>query len=149
MGIREDMPLLARHEGEWEGAYTYVDRSGKVTDEHRSLLSCRLPDDGTWDYYQVNKYTWADGRTEEHRFPGTYLGDGRCEFDTERIKGEFWAVDDTTIYLSWVYKKRDADMRLFELIVLSEDGRNRSRTWQWVSGGLCVQRTLINETRVS
>ncbi len=69
MGIREDMPLLARHEGEWGGTYTYVDRSGKVTDEHRSLLSCRLPDDGTWDYYQVNKYTWADGRTEEHRFP--------------------------------------------------------------------------------
>ncbi|MEU8249671.1 DUF3598 family protein [Nonomuraea sp. NPDC048916] len=148
MGIREEMPLLARHEGRWEGAYTYVDPAGKIIDAHRAELTCSFPADGEWDYYQVNRYTWPDGRTEEHRFPGTYLGGGRCAFDTDRIRGEFWAVDDDTIYLSWIYKEHGADLRLFELIVLSPDGNSRSRVWQWIRGGVCVQRTLIDETRV-
>ncbi|WP_031168985.1 DUF3598 family protein [Streptosporangium roseum] len=148
MGIREEMPLLARHEGEWEGTYTYVDLDGMVVDRHNAQLTCTLPNSGDWDYYQINRYTWEDGRTEEHRFPGSYLGQGRCAFDTERIKGEFWAVDDDTIYLSWIYKESGADLRLFELIVLSPDGNTRSRVWQWVRGGKCIQRTLIDETRV-
>ncbi len=149
MGIREEMPLLARHEGEWEGTYVYVDADGKIVDSHRSHLTCTLGDgtDG-WDYHQVNVYTWEDGRTEEHRFPGTYLGGGHCGFDTDRLTGEFWGVDDNTIYLSWIYKEKGADLRLFELIVLSEDGNHRNRVWQWILSGICVQRTLINETRV-
>lgn len=149
MGIRDDMPLLARHEGEWAGTYTYLDREGKVTDTHSSQLTCSLPEDGEWDYHQVNRYAWDDGRTEEHRFPGTYLGNGRCAFDTDRIKGEFWEVDANTIYLSWIYKETGADIRLFELIVLSDDGRHRSRVWQWLKDGQCFQRTVIDETRVT
>src|SRR5437868_7942337 len=135
MGIREDMPLLARHEGEWEGTYTYVDTEGKIIDSHRSTVICSLPGDGESDYYQVNRYTWEDGKTEQHRFPGSYLGEGRCAFDTDRIRGEFWGLDDSTIYLSWIYKERGTDVRLFELIVLSEDGNSRSRVWQWITGG--------------
>ncbi|WP_327084994.1 hypothetical protein OIE66_21765 [Nonomuraea sp. NBC_01738] len=146
MGIREDMPLLARHEGAWEGSYVYVDLDGKVIDRHRSLVTCSLPQDH--DYYQVNAYTWDDGRTEEHRFPGVYLGGGKCRFDTERIRGEFWEIDPQTIYLSWIYKEQGTDMRLFELIVLSDDGRFRNRTWQWIKDGVCFQRTLINEHRL-
>lgn len=149
MGIRDDMPLLARHEGEWAGTYTFLDRDGNITDTHASLLSCSLPEEGEWDYYQVNKYTWEDGRTEEHRFPGAYLGEGRCAFDTDRIRGEFREVDGNTIYLSWIYKQDDVDVRLFELIVLSDDGQNRSRVWQWLKDGVCFQRTVINETRVA
>lgn len=148
MGIREDMPLLARHEGEWEGTYTYVSAEGTVTDRHRSSLVCSLSTEGH-DYYQVNSYTWDDGRTEEHRFPGVYLGGGRCRFDTERIRGEFWEVDDQTIYLNWVYKEAASGIRLYELIVLSEDGKHRTRTWQWLKDGVCFQRTLIAETRVA
>lgn len=147
MDIRREMPLLARHEGEWGGTYTYITAEGTVTDKHESLVVCSLATEGH-DYYQVNSYTWADGRTEEHRFPGVYLGGGRCRFDTERISGEFWEVDTQTIYLQWVYKAAE-DMRLYELIVLSEDGKRRNRTWQWHRDGACFQRTLINETRLS
>ncbi|MFI6813053.1 hypothetical protein ACIBG7_11615 [Nonomuraea sp. NPDC050328] len=147
MSIRDDMPLLARHEGDWEGTYTVVDRDGRVTDRHTAHLTCALPGDGSHDYYQINRYTWPDGRTEEHHFPGRYLGGGRCRFDTDRIIGEFWEADEHTIYLNWVYKA-DPSVRLFELIVLSQDGNHRSRTWQWLKDGVCFQRTLINETRV-
>ncbi|MFI6321989.1 DUF3598 family protein [Nonomuraea sp. NPDC050556] len=145
MDIRREMPLLARHEGEWDGTYTYVAADGTITDRHRSHVRCSLSSEGN-DYYQVNTYTWDDGRTEEHRFPGVYLGGGRCRFDTERIRGEFFEVDSAVIYLQWVYKAAE-DIRLYELIVLSEDGKHRNRTWQWHRDGICFQRTLITETR--
>ncbi|MGW0811431.1 hypothetical protein [Nonomuraea sp. NPDC002799] len=145
MGLRADMPLLARHEGEWEGEYLHLDRDGNPIDRHRVLMTCTILDDAV--YHQTNRYLWDDGRSEVHEFPGTYLGGGRCGFDTDRIRGEFWELDDTTIYLSWQYKGEGEDLRLYELIVLSADGKSRSRTWQWVKDGVCVKRTLINERR--
>ena len=33
MSIREEMPLLARHEGEWLSEYIYVDNEGNVNGE--------------------------------------------------------------------------------------------------------------------
>ncbi|MCG5218518.1 DUF3598 family protein [Streptosporangium sp. KLBMP 9127] len=149
MGIREGMPLLARHEGEWTGAYVHVDPGGKEIDRHASHLTCRFPADGSHDYLQTNRYTWDDGREEVHTFPGVYDGDGRMIFDTERIRGVTWCLDENTIYLTWRFKSADpsVDQRLFELIVLSDDGRHRSRTWQWLEHGVCVRRTLITERR--
>ncbi|MFC4013072.1 hypothetical protein ACFOY2_38005 [Nonomuraea purpurea] len=147
MGLRADMPLLARHEGEWEGDYLHLDREGNPIDRHRVHMTCAILDDAV--YHQTNRYTWDDGRSEVHEFPGTYLGGGRCGFDTERIKGEFWELDAGTIYLSWQYKAEGEDLRLYEMIVLSEDGKSRSRTWQWIKDGVCVKRTLINEWRRS
>ncbi|MEV4573202.1 DUF3598 family protein [Nonomuraea jabiensis] len=147
MGLRADMPLLARHEGEWEGEYLHLDREGNLIDRHRVQMTCAILDDSV--YHQTNRYVWDDGRTEVHEFPGTYLGGGRCGFDTERIKGEFRELDGSTIYLSWQYKAEGEDLRLYEMIVLSEDGKSRSRVWQWIKDGVCVKRTLINERRVS
>jgi hypothetical protein len=144
MGLRQDMPLLARHEGSWAGEYVHVDRDGTVIDRHQVEMTCAVIDDTV--YHQTNRYTWDDGRTEVHEFPGTYRGGGRCGFDTERLKGEFWELDDNTIYLSWQYKGED--MKLYELIVLSDDGESRNRVWQWIRNGECVKRTLINEKRV-
>ncbi len=149
MGIREGMPLLAKHEGEWKGTYTYLDPEGHIVDHHDSHLSCTFPDSGDFEYHQTNRYTWPDGRTEVNEFPGRYDGFGRMEFDTERIKGWTWGVDENTIYLSWVYKAKGEDLRLYELIVLSDDGNNRCRTWQWVRDGVIEMRTIINEKRVT
>lgn len=151
MGIRAGMPLLARHEGEWRGVYTHVDATGTVVDRHESHLTCAFPSDGTADYHQTNRYTWPDGRQEIHEFPGHYDGYGRMHFDTERIKGVTWALDENVMYLTWRYKSADpsVDQRLFEIIVLSDDGTQRSRTWQWLEHGVCVRRTLINESRES
>ncbi|TDC03936.1 DUF3598 domain-containing protein [Nonomuraea longispora] len=146
MGLREDMPLLARHEGKWEGEYVHVDPGGAVLDRHRAEMTCAIAGDDV--YHQTNRYTWDDGRVEVHEFPGRHLGGGRCGFDTDRLKGEFWELDESTIYLRWQYKAEGEDLRLFELIVLSETGDTRSRVWQWIRDGVCVRRTLINERRV-
>jgi len=148
MGIREGMPLLAKHEGEWEGTYIYVDAEGQVTDRHRSHMRCSFPQGGEYQYHQTNTYTWSDGRTEVNEFPGTYDGYGRMHFDTDRLKGIIWALDENTLYLTWTYKAKGEDLKLFELIVLSDDGNHRSRTWQWIRDGKLELRTLINEARV-
>ncbi|MEU8324527.1 hypothetical protein AB0C33_39740 [Nonomuraea sp. NPDC048881] len=147
MGLRAEMPLLARHEGEWAGEYVHVDKDGAVIDRHHVEMTCAIVDDT--GYHQTNRYRWDDGRTEVHEFPGTYLGGGRCAFDTDRLTGQFWELDDSTIYLTWRFKAEGDDLRLFELIVLSPDGGSRSRTWQWIRNGECVRRTLIDEHRTA
>lgn len=146
MSLRDEMPLLARHEGDWHGTYTFVDREGTIIDKHRSELRCTFPSDGPYPYHQTNHYTWDDGREETIQFPATYR-DGKLWFDTERIKGYCWEVDDHAIVLTWQYAK-DPSISLYELILLDDSGTKRTRTWHWIKDGACFQRTLIDERKV-
>lgn len=148
--IRLAMPLLARNEGVWEGWYRYYDAAtGNKTDEHRSRLFCRLPDDGphAGEYHQTNHYFWADGRSEVREFPAWY-DNGRIRWDNELIKG--WAAamqpDDfnRSTVLNWT-RHGEPDLFLYEMIQLSDDGQHRSRTWHWFKQGKCFQRTAIDE----
>lgn len=146
MSVREAMPVLVRHEGEWEGTYILVDADGKILDQHASHLTCSFPSDGSSDYFQINRYTWTDGKQEEHRFPGTYR-DGQVWFDSERIYGHCWDADERTVILTWYYK-HDPDNPLWEMIQISPDGNHRARTWHWYKDGELIRRTLIKEKRV-
>ena len=146
MSIREKMPVLVKHEGEWKGKYILVDAEGQVLDQHDSYLTCSFPSDGSSDYFQVNRYTWADGKTEEHQFPGTYK-DGRVYFDSPRIYGYCWEADDLTVILTWHYR-HDPDNWLYEMIQISADGQHRARTWHWFKDGELIRRTLVKEKRV-
>lgn len=147
MGIRDEMPLLARHEGEWHGTYTFIDREGNILDRHRSVLTCAFPDDGPHPYYQTNHYFWDDGREEHIEFPASYA-DKKIFFDTERINGFCWEIDDHVIVLTWKYVK-DPEISLYELIYLDESGTNRTRTWHWMRNGICFQRTIISEKKIA
>lgn len=151
--IRKNMPLLAEAEGVWEGWYRYYDaETGEMTDEHRSRLICRLPEDGKpADYHQTNYYFWDDGRTDIRDFPANYH-DGRIWWDNDLIKG--WAAamqpDDNNLStcLNWI-RKGEEDVYLYEMIQVDKPHNLRSRTWQWFRDGKCFQRTLIDEHRVS
>jgi hypothetical protein len=144
--IREDMPVLARHEGEWEGEYIHVDTNNAVVDRHASHLQCRFPNEGVHAYYQINTYRWADGREEEIHFPATYR-DRQIHWDTDRILGRAWEVDDRTVMLTWV-RKGEPGTYLYEMIQLSADGQHRGRTWHWFENDQLVKRTCIKEHRV-
>jgi hypothetical protein len=147
MGIKEEMPLLARHEGEWHGTYTYVDTDAKVTDHHESIVTCAFPSEGEFPYFQTNRYKWEDGREQFIEFPASY-SDRKIHFDTDRLKGYAWEVDDRTIVLTWTYRSNPGEY-LYEMIQLDDSGTNRTRTWHWFRDGICYQRTLINERKVS
>jgi len=149
--IKTLFPLLARHEGVWDGVYRYYDAGGNKTDEHRSRLICRFPDSGEFEYHQTNHYSWADGRTEVRDFPAVSAGD-RIVFKSDLIDG--WASDvklDThgrTTMLNWV-RKESPGTYLYEMIQISDCDKLRSRTWHWYLEGRLFQRTLIDEERIS
>jgi len=146
MTIRTDMPVLARHEGEWEGEYIYIDMDGKEFDRHRAQLSCAFPAEGQHAYYQINRYTWPDGRHQEIHFPATYR-DKRIWWDTDRIFGSAWEIDARTVVLTWTRKDLPGEY-LYEMIQISEDGQNRGRTWHWFKDDVMYQRTIIRERRI-
>lgn len=147
MTIREDMPVLARHEGRWTGVYIHVDADGHEVDRHESLLECRFPDHGDPAYHQTNTYTWRDGRQEVFEFPAAYA-DRRIHFDTPRIRGQAWEVDEHTVVLTWTRKDIEQNVSLYEMIQLSPCGQHRTRTWHWLRDGELFRRTLIKETRL-
>jgi len=144
--IREGMPVLVRHAGDWVGTYTLVDTIGNILDTHQSHLSCQFPEDGTYPYYQINRYTWSNGKKEEHHFPARYE-DKKLLFDTDRLQGKAWEVDDATVILWFAYKSFP-DMYLYEMIQISPDNNYRARTWQWFKNYQVYQRTLIQEQKV-
>lgn len=151
MGIRDDMPLLARHEGVWDGVYTYYNAAGERVDEHTSRLLCRIDDDAEHAYHQTNHYTWPDGRTEIRDFPAEYR-EGQIWWDNELIVG--WAAEvpldqnARTMMLYW-QRTGDPSLYLYEMIQLSDDGKNRCRTWHWIRNGMLETRTAIQETFVT
>jgi hypothetical protein len=144
--IRTGMPVLTRHAGIWEGEYIHVTPDNTVIDRHKSRLQCSFPDSGPHAYYQINTYTWDDGRSEEIHFPATYR-DGRIWWDTDRIDGSAWEVDGRTVMLMWTRKDMPGSY-LYEMIQLSEDGTKRGRTWHWFENDELVKRTCIKEHRV-
>ncbi|MEA5598909.1 DUF3598 family protein [Rivularia sp. UHCC 0363] len=143
--IKQEMPVLFRHQGDWKGTYTVVDSEGKIIDKHESHLTCEFPD-GDYSYNQINRYTWADGKHEEHQFPGIYQ-DKKLIFDTERITGKAWEVDDSTIILSFAYKGIP-NAYLYEMINISPCNNHRFRTWHWFKDNRVFKRTLIQEQRM-
>lgn len=149
--IRTAMPLLARHEGVWDGTYTYFNAANEKIDEHTSRLLCRFPDDGSYPYHQTNHYRWSDGRTEVREFPATYH-DTRVWWDNDLIKG--WAAEvpldeyNRSVMLYW-QRQGDPSLYLYEMIQLADDGQNRCRTWHWIRNGLLETRTAIQEHLVT
>jgi hypothetical protein len=151
--IKQDMPLLASHEGVWDGTYRHVDPEGKLVDVHRSRLLCRFPGQGEHAYHQTNIYTWDDGRKEVREYRCRYV-DGSREliFLNELIDG--WAKEvpldpkKRTLMLSW-FRPDLPEIYFYEMIQTSDSGRYRTRVWQWLRDGRTFRRTLIDEEKVS
>lgn len=142
----EVMPNMLRHAGEWEGVYRHVSRDFELVDEHRMWTKCEFPMDGAYAYIQSNRLTWADGRTEERSFGGSFR-DGLLRWDTDRFSGTGWETHHGIVMLR-LDRKDLADAHFTEMIELSADGNSRARTWQWFEGGQPVRRTLCDEWRI-
>jgi len=149
--LRQAMPILVSNEGIWDGFYRHYDADGRMIDEHRSRLICRILDDGPVPYHQSNHYTWPDGRTEVREFKAGFA-DGRLVFDNELISG--WAAEvpldgyTRTMMLNWV-RKGEPGIYLYEMIQVSDDRKSRARVWQWLRDGKTHMRTLIDEQFVT
>jgi hypothetical protein len=141
--LRREMPVLHRLNGVFVGSYIHVDVDGREVDRHQSHMHSWVDDEGR---HQVNTYTWRDGRREVHRFDSGYEGGGRLRFDTDRIVGEVWEVDDRSVLLTWT--RRDAPGSFFyEMAHLTDGDRERTRVWHRFQDGKLQGRVLIHEQR--
>ena len=144
--IQTNMPLLARHAGIWEGEYTHLAPDRTVQDQHLFRILVELPEDREAAYRQTSHYWWPDGRTQQLRYEARYA-EGRLAFDTGRIHGRLWEIDDRTLYMRFAFHADPAGY-VCEMLQLSPDGRNRARTWHWFREEVLWRITLVRERRV-
>lgn len=151
--LKEDMPILYRHAGTWEGTYRYYTADGKLVGEHASRLLCRFPTEGDYAYHQTNIYTYPDGRQEIKEFPCVYENFSKVLiFKIGTIEG--WVKEDydlpgnTSTKLYWE-RYGNRNIKFYEMIQTDPEFKFRTRTWQWLLDGKNILRTLINEERVS
>lgn len=147
MSIRDTMPSLFAHAGEWDGVYTHLARDGTLLDRHRTWTLCEFPDSGPYAYVQHNRMTWDDGRTLERSFGGVYR-DGLIHWSTDRFRGYGWETREGVLMLK-LDRLDEPGVHFVEWIQLSADGRTRARTWQWFEQGSPTRRTLCDEWRVA
>ncbi len=149
--VRDRIPLFASQEGIWEGVYRHYDESGNKIDEHKSRLMCHIIENDPYPFRQTNYYFWADGR-QEVRSLSAVITNRRICWETDLIIG--WAeeilMDDLKrTYLSHWIRKDDVDLMMYGTIQLSECGQYRTGLGQWLKGGKAIQRTFIDEYRIS
>jgi hypothetical protein len=63
--IKARLPLLARHEGIWEGTYRFITPQLAVNDQYDFRITVSFPDDGQGGitYRQESAYRWSDGHS--------------------------------------------------------------------------------------
>ena len=147
MKVRDAMPLLAKHEGTWRGTYRHVKPDLSLIDEHEFRILVELPTDGTCAYRQTSHYWWQNGKTEDRIFEAEFDPENsRLIWDNGRISGRLWELDDTTLYLTFVFTGV-TKTTVCEMMQLSPCGNHRARTWHWFENHQLTQITLVRETR--
>ena len=147
--LAQAMPLHAAIVGEWKGTYTEFDGENRHIQTFASHLTCVLPKAGEdFDLLQTNRYSFADGRVEEHAFPA-YLRLNRLIFDTPRIQGCAQELGDgLSVFVTW-QRRDEPQLRYFEMVQFDAAISRKARVWQAFDAGVLVRRTLIEEVRVS
>ena len=134
-------------------------QTGAVEDHHQ----CKLEIGHKGELYsQRNTYTWADGRTEVHNFPG-YFKQGRIVIDSPDVLGyavemsadnghvapmKRGGADTILFYAGYRPGSHRAGADVWDLIRLTAEDK-RFRTWQICAGGRVVRLCEVAETRTS
>ncbi len=146
--IKEKMPLLTRHAGTWAGTYRFITPQMQLLDQYDFRINALFPDDGKGGitYRQESFYTWADGRTRELVYEGTYK-DGIVAFEG-RISGWVKELNDRTLNMRfWFADQPGVDV--LEAIHLAKNNNDRGRTWNWFKDEKLFQITLVDEKRIA
>ena len=146
--IKQNMPVLARHEGVWEGTYRFITPHLQVVDQYDFHIEVSFPEDGHGGitYRQLSHYTWPDGRTGAIDFEAQYQ-DRQVVFETDAISGRMWEIDDNTLYLTFGFPDQPG-VQVCEMIQLADNNNDRARTWHWFQDGKLFQLTLVDECRI-
>ena len=138
------------YEGTWEGTFRRVDADGNLIEEFPTKITTRFDPSATPPYAQTNTY-FKEGGVEEIKSTGDWR-DGKLWFSNPRIDG--WGADLTpeqdpfgrSSMLQMSFKD-GSGLYMYEIITLSDDGKQRSRMAQYMIDGKVVRRTLIDEVK--
>jgi hypothetical protein len=143
-------PAISRQEGVWVGRFRRYDAEGKLSADFATEITVKLDfSNEKTPFRQTNKYTFADGKTQIIESEGRIEGN-KLFFSNAQIEG--WATDlisdenqRTSIFF---FKYKDgSNMYVYEIVTLSDDGKSRSRSTQYLKDGKIVRRTLIDEVK--
>ena len=146
------MPVTARMEGTWEGAFRRYDANGVLNQTVASTVIVRFLEDGNANDYSQTNITRAPGQPEQRIDSFGKWDIDRLRFSNARLDG--WAKDvaEDPSGLMSIFSmtfKDGSGMTVSEVVSLSPDGRSRSRATQYLVGGKIVRRTLIDEVKVN
>lgn len=149
---RRGTPHIAKQAGVWRGTFRRVEADGRLAEELPAEIIIRvIPGDGQLRYHQTNIYRPANKPVETLENYGE-VRDGKIHFVNSRL--DAWKMDvpgDTTgrsAVLLTDYKDSSGTY-MHQIVSLSDDGRFRSRTAQYLVKGKIVRRTLIDEEKIT
>jgi hypothetical protein len=151
--ISQRFPVMARHEGVWQGIHRKLDAAGNPTRSYRSTVIVRYMDaepDGTV-MRQTDIHHFDDRPDEVIETTGCVEGN-LIVFRTDRVDGFAGDLNDPGqracfVYLDIKYIPGGASM--YEMVEISPDGRSRHIGTQLLKDGRLLERTLIDEAKVS
>jgi hypothetical protein len=149
---RRGAPHIARQAGVWRGTFRRYDADGRLAEEFPAEITMRvIPGDGRLLYHQTNVYR-PPGKPPETLENFGEVRDGKIHFGNDRL--DAWKMDvpgdssGRSAVLLMDYKD-GSGMYMHQIVSLSDDGRFRSRTAQYLVKGRIVRRTLIDEEKLT
>jgi hypothetical protein len=140
-------PVLARHEGVWDGEYRRIGADWTELDRHKVRCRVDVPAAGKIAFRLTTRYWWPDGRTQDNVFEAQD-GGGELVFDDGRISGWLREIDSETVYMKFAFTGQ-AGAHVCEAIQISPDGEHRARTWHHFKEHRLSVITMAREVRVS
>ena len=136
------MNVFDLHIGAWSGTHTVLDAEDREIDRFEVRVDCRR-EGNVWR--QSTSRVWADGRTRDSQFTGTFRGEHELIYDHPNLQGRGLPVSDRDIVSAWV----DPDVpgvRFIGIITLLA-GHQRVLTIQKIEGDRLTARLLMREHR--
>lgn len=150
MKLAQYMPVTVKSIGVWGGTFCRVNPDGKTYEKLRSEVIFRVFDDEKWPhiYRQTNSFFNQAGEMIQTYDTEGYFDKDRLRYESGRVRG--WAADDpmdefgrnALLFMEILYRKNEY---VYEIATMSDCGKFRARTVQFLKDGQTTQRTLIDE----
>lgn len=139
------MDVFRKTEGVWEGTLTRINGDGTVQDQAKSRVVQQIVGENGW--HQHNTFTFADGKSIEFIFDGSFSDEGSLSFAATNLVGVARPVHDDIILLV-ADVPNPAGMKFYEMTQIATPGR-RMRTSQRILDGRLVSVQIFDEYKVA
>ena len=149
---RRAAPHIAKQAGVWRGIFSRLEADGRLAAEFPSETIMRIvPGEARLLYHQTNIYRPVEKPPETLETFGE-IRDGKIHFWTSRLDAlKMVEPGDSTGRCTVLLMDYEdgSGMYMHQIVSLSDDGRYRSRTAQYLVRGKILRRTLIDEEKIT